>query len=94
VIIGRYERTLDDLKDRLDRLFDRRMYLKLPKETANLFYPIALFDADLHCVRAKEIEEMKSILDLIEERCIECEALNMDDSSLNTDINSSMTQMP
>lgn len=79
VDINRYRLERDELVERVYALFDRRMYLTLPTDPINLFVPLAQFDAEQHCHRPKQSEEMIEILNLIASECLSCEAIMAED---------------
>jgi len=72
--VGRYRLTRAQLVERLYALFDRRMYLNMPLDPANLFVPLALFDPDAHCFSLAAAEEMAEILGALGDACESCAA--------------------
>ena len=70
--INGYRFTQLDLAERLYKLFDRRMYLNLPLNPANLFVPLPLFNPEEHCFNPREAEDMIELLFELVEVCGGC----------------------
>ena len=75
LVIGKYLLSRSDLKQRIERLFDRRMYLEIPLDPVNLFTPLSIFDPEQNCFSLSAVEEMKLLLDQIGSACNECPSL-------------------
>ena len=78
VVIGKYLIDRAQLKARIERLFDRRMYLEIPLDPINLFTPLSIFDPERDCFSPSAVQDMELLLKQIGEACLTCPSLNKD----------------
>jgi hypothetical protein len=74
--VGRVLFTRDELVELVRRYYDRNLELQLPLVASDLFWPIEIFEPDLHCYRAWEVNRILDLLRVLGEACEACRVVN------------------
>ena len=70
--VNRFQIDQEQAQALIARIFDQRMYLKLPQQSLDLFKPINVLDPEQDCFNLKLVEDVSEIISQVATACWQC----------------------